>query len=195
MEKSQRRCPSVIYRSLFLSVPAKDARGGTSWLSFSCCLFSFSLSCGHVIFALDPSGHHALHARCNAVLSSEQWFHWFYCFKVFYFVFSDFSCNYCPVNVSFWWLLLGKVCWLHLLTLYPVQGSKALFALPLNSCCAYCKYDCRLFIHSMYFLWFTVSDNHGFYRFDLLTVLCAFFGLFFSHLRERLFSLLRKCCV
>lgn len=117
--------------------------------------------------------------------------------RLFYFGFSDFSCNSCPVNLSFWWLLLGKVCWLHLLTLCPVQGSKALFALPLNSRCAYCKYDCRLFIHSMYFLWFTVSDNHGFYRFDLLTVLCAFFfGLFISsHLRESLVSLLRKCYV
>lgn len=98
--------------------------------------------------------------------------------RLFCFGFSDFSCNSCPVNLSFWWLLLGQVCWLHLLTLCPVQGSKALFALPLNSRCAYCKYDCRLFIHSMYFLWFTVSDNHGFYRFDLLTVLCAFFFWF-----------------
>lgn len=95
-----------------------------------------------------------------------------------FWLFKFFSCKPCPVNFClFWWLLLGNVCWLHLLTLYSVQGSKALFALPLNSRCAYCKYYCRLFIHSMYFLWFTVSDNHGFYRFDLWTVLCASFCL------------------
>lgn len=54
------------------------------------------------------------------------------------------------------WFLLhtGGDSWprKHLLTFFPLQGSKALFALPLNSCCAYCTYFCRLFIHSMNFL-------------------------------------------
>lgn len=177
-ESSQRRCTVLNIAASFCRYPLRTP-GGVVSLFLPRRLSSFSLSCGHVIFALLPTGQHVLNTRCTTLYRTMSalflikvisfWIFW---------LFKLFSCKPCPVNFClFWWLLLGNVCWLHLLTLYSVQGSKALFALPLNSRCAYCKYYCRLFIHSMYFLWFTVSDNHGFYRFDLWIVLCASFCL------------------
>lgn len=87
--------------------------------------------------------------------------------------------------MTFGWLLLHTVCWGQLahicLPYFLCRDPKLYLHFHWISCCAYCTYFCRLFIRGMYFFCDSqVSDNHMFYRFGLLIVLCAFFFFFFQ---------------
>lgn len=98
--------------------------------------------------------------------------------------------------MTFGWLLLHTVCWGQLahicLPYFLCRDPKLYLHFHWISCCAYCTYFCRLFIRGMYFFCDSqVSDNHMFYRFGLLIVLCAFF-FFFSHLVWRSNSIVKK---